>query len=266
VEGSQRLEPETILSYTKLRVGGSYTRETLDAALRDLYETELFADVQIRDNAGVLTVTVKENPVINRIVLEGNKRLKEDKIRPEIKMAPREIYHPLQGARRCRPHYRAVPPPGPLCRHRRAEDGEAGAEPRRYRVRNQRRAEIQGPPDQHHRQQQVFPTASCAAKWRPSRRALPASFSSGTSYDPDRMAYDQQKMRQFYLTQGYADFRVVSAVAELTPDKQDFIITYVVEEGQRYKFGDVRRWRATLRDLSGERLTSMLPMQEGRLV
>ncbi|MCI2054506.1 MAG: outer membrane protein assembly factor BamA, partial [Sphingobium sp.] len=92
VEGSQRLEPETILSYTKLRVGGSYTRETLDAALRDLYETELFADVQIRDNAGVLTVTVKENPVINRIVLEGNKRVKEDKIRPEIKMAPREIY------------------------------------------------------------------------------------------------------------------------------------------------------------------------------
>ena len=53
------------------------------------------------------------------------------------------------------------------------------------------------------------------------------------------MAYDQQKLRQFYLTQGYADFRVTSAVAELTPDKKDFIITYVVEEGPRYKFGDV---------------------------
>jgi outer membrane protein insertion porin family len=56
-------------------------------------------------------------------------------------------------------------------------------------------------------------------------------FSSGTSYDPDRLAFDQQKLRQFYLTNGYADFRVVSAVAELTPDKKDFIITYVVEEG-----------------------------------
>ena len=56
-------------------------------------------------------------------------------------------------------------------------------------------------------------------------------FSSGTSYDPDRMAFDQQKLRQFYLTEGYADFRVVSAVAELTPDKKDFILTYVVEEG-----------------------------------
>jgi outer membrane protein insertion porin family len=76
------------------------------------------------------------------------------------------------------------------------------------------------------------------------------------------MAYDQQKMRQFYLTQGYADFRVVSAVAELTPDKQDFIITYVVEEGQRYKFGDVKV-ESDIRDLSGERLTSMLPMHKG---
>src|SRR3546814_8423596 len=64
-------------------------------------------------------------------------------------------------------------------------------------------------------------------------------FSSGTSYDPDRLAYDQQKLRQFYLTEGYADFRVISAVAELTPNKRDFIITYVVEEGDRYKFGDV---------------------------
>src|SRR3546814_7808141 len=64
-------------------------------------------------------------------------------------------------------------------------------------------------------------------------------FRSGTRYDPDRLAYDQQKLRQFYLTEGYADFRVSSAVAELTPNKRDFIITYVVEEGDRYKFGDV---------------------------
>ena len=78
-------------------------------------------------------------------------------------------------------------------------------------------------------------------------------FSSGDSYDPDKLAYDQSKLRQFYLTEGYADFRVVSAVAELTPDKRDFIMTYVVEEGDRYKFGDVaveselRDFKPTLR-------------------
>ncbi|MFZ2979569.1 MAG: POTRA domain-containing protein, partial [Sphingobium sp.] len=73
ITGQQRLESDTILSYTKLRVGQPYTRETLDQALRDLFETELFADVQIRDDNGTLTIEVKENPVINRIVLEGNK-------------------------------------------------------------------------------------------------------------------------------------------------------------------------------------------------
>jgi outer membrane protein insertion porin family len=87
-------------------------------------------------------------------------------------------------------------------------------------------------------------------------------FSSGTSYDPDRLAFDQQKLRQFYLTQGYADFRVVSAIAELTPDKQDFIITYVVEEGDRYKFGDVKV-ESQIRDFDSERLTTTLRMKKG---
>jgi outer membrane protein insertion porin family len=87
-------------------------------------------------------------------------------------------------------------------------------------------------------------------------------FRGGTSYDPDRMAYDQQKLRQFYLTQGYADFRVVSAEAELTPDKRDFIITYVVEEGKRYKFGDIKV-ESQLRDFDSEMLQKTLPMKKG---
>src|SRR6185369_3064521 len=87
-------------------------------------------------------------------------------------------------------------------------------------------------------------------------------FSSGTSYDPDRLAFDQQKLRQFYLTKGYADFRVVSAVAELTPDKKDFIITYVVEEGQRYKFGDLKV-DSQLRDFDSDKLAAALPMKKG---
>ncbi|HEY0163917.1 MAG TPA: outer membrane protein assembly factor BamA, partial [Sphingomicrobium sp.] len=86
--------------------------------------------------------------------------------------------------------------------------------------------------------------------------------SGNTSYDPDRLAFDQQKLRQFYLIQGYADFRVVSAVAELTPDKRDFIITYVVEEGERYKFGDVKV-DSQIRDLNSEALQRTLPMKTG---
>ncbi|MPT48105.1 MAG: outer membrane protein assembly factor BamA [Sphingobium sp.] len=261
VTGQQRLEPETILSYTKLRVGGSYTRETLDTALRDLYETELFADVQIRDDQGVLTIAVKENPVINRIVLEGNKRLKEDKIRPEIRMASRQIY--------TRSKVRAD-----VARiielYRRQGRFAASVEPKLVQL-DQNRVDIifeitEGPKSKVRQiniiGNEKFSDGDLRAQMVTKQSRFFRLFSSGTSYDPDRLAYDQQKLRQYYLTEGYADFRVISAVAELTPDKQDFIITYVVEEGDRYKFGDVSV-KSDIRDLSGDRLTSMLPMKKG---
>jgi outer membrane protein insertion porin family len=86
--------------------------------------------------------------------------------------------------------------------------------------------------------------------------------SSNTSYDPDRLAFDQQLLRQYYLTNGYADFRVVSAVAELTQDKRDFIITYVLEEGERYKFGPTSV-ESQLRDFNSEFLTNAIGIREG---
>ncbi|MBJ7445147.1 MAG: outer membrane protein assembly factor BamA, partial [Sphingobium sp.] len=261
VTGTQRLEPDTILSYTKLRVGQPFTQETLDQGLRDLYETELFADVQIRNDNGALIVEVKENPVINRIVLEGNKRLKEDKIRPEIKLAPRQIY--------TRSKVRAD-----VARiielYRRQGRFAASVEPKMVQL-DQNRVDIvfeitEGPKSKVRQiniiGNEKFKDGALRSQMVTKQSRWFRLFSSGTSYDPDRLAYDQQKLRQYYLTEGYADFRVISAVAELTPDKQDFIITYVVEEGDRYKFGDVKV-ESDIRDLSGDGLTKRLPMKKG---
>ena len=261
VEGSQRLEPDTVLSYTKLRIGDSYTRETLDQALRDLYASELFSDVQIRDDSGALTIQVTENPVINRIVLEGNKRLKDDKILPEIKMAPRQIY--------TRSKVRAD-----VARiielYRRQGRFAAVVDPKLVTL-DQNRVdivyEISEGPKSKVRQINIigndrFSDGKLRGEMATKQSRWFRIFSSGTTYDPDRMAYDQQKLRQFYLTEGYADFRVVSAVAELTSNKQDFIITYVVEEGERYKFGHVGV-KSDIRDLSSEGLTRSLRMREG---
>ena len=72
VTGNQRLEAQTILSYLRLRIGQTYDRATLDQALKDLAATELFKDFQISDDNGALTIQVAENPVINRVILEGN--------------------------------------------------------------------------------------------------------------------------------------------------------------------------------------------------
>jgi outer membrane protein insertion porin family len=262
ISGNQRIEPDTVLSYTKLRVGEPYTRETLDAALKDLFAAELFSDVQIRDDNGALTINVVENPVINRIVLEGNKRLKDEKILPEIKMAPRQIY--------TRSKVRAD-----VARiielYRRQGRFAAVVDPKLVKL-DQNRVdivyEISEGPKSKVRQINIigndkFSDGRLRGEMATKQARFFRLFSSGTTYDPDRLAYDQQKMRQFYLTQGYADFRVVSAVAELTPNKQDFIITYVVEEGPRYKFGDVSV-QSEIRDLSSETLSRTLTMKKGQ--
>jgi len=261
VVGAQRLEPDTIRSYIKLRLGQPYSQTAADQALKDLFATELFANVQITNAAGAVTITVQENPVINRIVLEGNKRLKEEKILPEIKLAPRQIF--------TRSKVRAD-----VARiielYKRQGRFAASVEPKMVML-DQNRVDIvfeiqEGPKSKVRRiniiGNEAFSDGELRGEMVTKQTGLTKIFSGGTSYDPDRMAFDQQKMRQFYLTKGYADFRIVSAVAELTPDKKDFIITYVVEEGKRYKFGDVKV-ESQLRDFDGDRLAAQLAMKKG---
>lgn len=261
VTGNQRLEADTIRSYIKLRAGQPYTQAAADQALKDLYATELFADVQVRNDAGIVVIEVRENPVINRIILEGNKRIKDDKILPEIKLAPRQIF--------TRSKVRAD-----VARiielYKRQGRFAAVVEPKMVSLEQNRVdivMEITEGPKSKVRQINIignekFSDGELRGEMVTKQTSLTRIFSSGTSYDPDRLAFDQQKLRQFYLTKGYADFRVVSAVAELTPDKEDFIITYVVEEGQRYKFGDVQV-NSQLREFDGDALEKQLPMKSG---
>ena len=262
ISGNQRLEPETVISYMPLRVGEQYNNERLDEALKALLATELFADVTIAGaDTGNIVVQVRENPVINRIILEGNKRLKEDKIRPEIRLAPRQIF--------TRSKVRAD-----VARivelYRRQGRFAASVEPKIVQL-DQNRVDLvfeveEGPKS---RVQQIniignqqFTDGELRGEMATKQARLTSFFSGNTSYDPDRLAFDQQKLRLFYLTNGYADFRVVSAVAELTPDRRDFIITYVVEEGDRYKFADVKV-ESEIRDFKPLDLAKTVPFKTG---
>ncbi|WP_315765066.1 outer membrane protein assembly factor BamA [Sphingomonas sp. Y38-1Y] len=262
VLGNQRIEPDTVLSYTKLRVGQPYTNETVDQAIKDLLASDLLQTVQIEGvETGDLIVRVVENPIINRIVLEGNKRLKNDKILPEIKLKPRQIF--------TRTAVRAD-----VARiielYRRQGRFAAVVEPKQVNL-DQNRVdvvfEITEGPKSKVRQINIignekYDDDELRKQMATKQARFFRFFSSNTSYDQDRLAYDQQKLRQFYLTEGYADFRVISAVAELTPDKEDFIITYVVEEGPRYKFGDVEV-DSGIRDFDGAKLAAGLPIKKG---
>ena len=262
VTGNQRLEPETVISYAALRPGQSYDREQLDQALRELYATELFADVIITGaETGDLVIQVRENPVINRIVLEGNRRIKEDKIMPEIRLAPRQIFT----RSRARADVARI-----IELYRRQGRFAANVEPQIIQL-DQNRVDVvfeinEGPRSRVRRinilGNERFSDGRLRGEMETQEARFYRIFSSSDTYDPDRLNYDQQKLRQFYLTQGYADFRVVSAVAELTPDRRDFIITYVVEEGERYRFGEVNL-ESSIRDFRPDEFRSTLPMNAG---
>ncbi|UVO49259.1 outer membrane protein assembly factor BamA [Sphingomonas sp. SUN019] len=262
VEGTQRIEAETALSYTKLRVGQAYTNETLDQGIKDLYASDLFADVSVSGaDSGEIVLRVRENPIINRVILEGNKRLKEDKITKEIKLKPRQIFTRTavrQDVARIIELYR------------RQGRFAASVDPKMVAL-DQNRVdvvfEISEGPKSKVRQiniigNEVFDDDTLREQMATKQARFFRLLSGNTSYDQDRLAYDQQKLRQYYLTQGYADFRVTSAVAELTPDKKDFIITYVVEEGPRYKFGAVSV-DSDIRDFDDKKLASSLAIKQG---
>ena len=262
VSGAQRLEPQTILSYIRARPGDAYTAAVGDQVLKDLSATELFSSYSVRFEDGNLIIDITENPVINRIILEGNERIKNDKILPEIRLAPRQIF--------TRSKVRAD-----VARiielYKRQGRFAATVEPKMVELSQNRVDvvfEIDEGPKSKVRQINIigneqFSDGELKGEMVTKETGGLLSFlSSNTSYDPDRLAFDQQNLRTFYLTEGYADFRVVSAVAELTPDKEDFIITYVVEEGQRYKFGDVQV-ESQLRDFDGDAMEQRLGMKTG---
>jgi len=263
VRGNQRLEPATIISYANLTPGQTYTAETLDQALKDLYATELFADVVITGaDTGNIVITVQENPVINRIVIEGEQRIKEDKILPEIQLKPREIFT----RSKVRADVDRI-----IELYKRQGRFAARVEPKIVQL-DQNRVdlvfEIYEGPLSKVRQiniigNEAFPDGRLQKEmFTREAGGLLGFLRSNDTYDPDRLAADQQKLRAFYLTQGYADFRVVSALAELTPDRRDFIITYVIEEGPRYKFGTVDA-ESALRDMPKEQVMEVVDIEPG---
>ena len=261
VRGTERLEPETVRSYINLSIGERYDRDRLDQAVKALYASELFADATIRDDNGTLIVEVKENPVINRIIIEGAKRVKEEKIREEVRLAPRQIFT----------RSKARADVGRILElYRRSGRFAASIEPKIVQLEQNRVDvvfEIQEGPKSKVRQINILGNEQFSEKDIRGTMATKQArtwrfFTSNDTYDPDRLAYDAQKLRQFYLTEGYADFRVVSTVAELTPDKKDFIVTYVLDEGQRYKFGKVEL-DSQIRDIKPKEFEPLIQIKAG---
>lgn len=261
VDGTQRIEATTVLSYLSVRPGDVIDRDQLDTSLKTLFGTGLFADVGLQVQGNVLVVKVVENPIINRIALEGNKKVESDKLEQELQLRPRTVYT----------RTRVQADVDRLLEiYRRSGRYSARIEPKVIQLDGNRVDVVfeidEGPRTPVRRINFVGNTHYSDADLRDIVQTKEAVWwrflTSNDSYDPDRVQFDKELLRRYYLREGYADFRVVSSNAELTPDKQDFFLTFTVDEGERYKFNKVEI-KGELKGLDVEPLKEELTFENG---
>lgn len=250
--GSERIEPETIMTYLDVKVGDRMTQETLDRALKSLFGTGLFTDVTLRQKGRTLEVHVVENPVINEIAFEGNDKLDDEALLAEIQLRPRQVFTRNKVQSDLNRLYQL---------YRRNGRFSANIEPKAIKL-DQNRINLvfeisEGPVtkvrtirfvgNKHYDDDKLRSEISTKeTRWY-------KFLTSDDRYDPDRTAYDQELLRRFYLSQGYADFQVVSSTAELSQDRDNFFMTFTVDEGLRYKVGDITI-KSDLRNFDAETL------------
>lgn len=261
IEGVQRIEPDTVRTYLLVREGDPFDPARIDRSLKSLFATGLFSDVSMARDNGTLIVSVAENPIINRVAFEGNRRIDNETLESETVLRPRVIYtrSKVQG------DVRRI-----LTLYRRSGRFAATVEPQIIQLPDNRVDLVfvidEGPATKVESIRFIGNEAYSDSRLREVIRTRQSAWwrflATEDTYDPDRLALDQELLRRFYLSRGYADFRVISAVAELTPEREDFFITFTIEEGARYRFGEINI-ETTLVDLDPERLRGQIEFSEG---
>jgi outer membrane protein insertion porin family len=261
VDGTQRIEPGTVISYLLIQKGDPFDAGRIDRSLKSLFATGLFADVALRREGDTLVISVVENPVINRIAFEGNKEIGDESLDAEVSLRPRIIYtrtkvqndvKRISDLYRSQGHFAATVEPKVIQLPQNRIDlvfeiveGEETFVRKIRFVGNNKFSDS--------RLREIIRTRE--DRWY-------RFFSSDNTFDVDRMTLDRELLRRFYLSNGHADFRVTSAIAELTPDRKDFFITFTVEEGVRYQFGDITV-DARLRNIDEKEIIDTVEIEKG---
>lgn len=235
VSGSERIEEATVVSYMDLKPGDTLDEVAIDRALKSLFSTGLFADVNVVNaGGGVVKVSVSENPIVNQISFEGNDKIEDDELLGEIQLRPRQVFTRTKVQ-------------SDLSRlnqvYRRQGRFSVNIEPKVIRL-DQNRVDLVFEIDEGDVTEvktirfvgnKRFDDDKLRSVISTKQAAWYRFLSSDDRYDEDRLSYDQELLRNYYLSRGYADFSVVSATAELSPDKKSFFLTFTVDEGDRYK-------------------------------
>jgi outer membrane protein insertion porin family len=261
IEGNQRIEGGTIRSYMLVAPGDPFDQDRIDRSLKTLYATGLFQDVKLQREGVVLVVRVVENPIVNRVAFEGNHKLSDEQLRPDLELRARSVFTPAL-AQTDRQHV--------LDLYARRGRFDATVEPKVIRLA-QNRVDVvfeinEGETTLISRIAFVGNHAFSEGRLREvvnsREEAWWRFFSSSDTFDPERLTFDKELLRRFYLHEGYIDIDITNGKAELSPDRKAFFETFTINEGERIRVGKVGIV-SHLRKLAADELTDKLLMEEG---
>ena len=238
VEGNKRVEPETVRSYLTFSTGDAYDPAKVDESLKALFATGLFQDVRIRREGSTIVIVLLENPIVSRVAFEGNREVEDDTLAAEVQLKARAVYTRA----RVQADVQRI-----LDVYRRQGLYAAQVDPKIINLDNNRIDVVfeisEGPSTKVRAINFIGNSAFSDSQLRyviSTTQTNLLSFLKGTNvYDPDRLNLDRELLRQFYMKNGYADVRIVSATADLDRDGRGFFITFTIEEGERYRFGPI---------------------------
>jgi outer membrane protein insertion porin family len=247
VEGNQRIEAASIRSYFHPGRGEQLEAADLDAALKALYATRLFADVRITHSGDQLIVTVVENPILNRVALEGNKKLKDEQLKAEIQSkSGGPLWRPVvqEDVARIAEIYRRsgyfAARVEPKIIARSSQQADLVFEIQEGGKTGVKKIQFAG--------NHAYSSDQLKGAIRTGETNLLSFLLNNDVYDPDRIEADRDLLRRYYLRHGYADIRVVAARAQFDPDQKGIVVTFNIEEGSQYRIGSVDL-RSNLREL-----------------
>ncbi|WP_420962019.1 outer membrane protein assembly factor BamA [Brucella sp. IR073] len=239
VRGNRRVDAATIRDNIGIQPGKSFSNNDIDEAIKRLFAMGLFSDVQIKQVGGALVVSVSEYSVVNNVLFQGNKKIKDPQLAAAVQLKAREPFDPVKmeaDKEAILDAYRRIGRSDATVNARTIDLGE-GRVNVVYEINEGDRTKIGAI-------NFVGNEAFGSRRLRDvisTKRTNPLSWlTRGDVYDEDKLRADEEALRRFYYNRGYADFRVVSSNAVLDPATNEYTITITVDEGQKYTFGDVQ--------------------------
>ena len=261
ISGNSRVSDSTISAYLPVRVGDAISEDSLDNAIDSLFATKLFNDVTINIEGTRISIAVVENPIVNRVNIEGNDVLDDERLLAELDIQPRRVFTrkvAVDATQKLLEIYRL--------------SGRYAAEitPQVIRLDNNRVDLIfevdEGPlikvtsisfigneTFSDFALRQVI--SSRQVRWW-------AFLSSVDKYDESRLDYDARLLRQFYLGRGYANIQIKRAQGGLLADRSGFALTFEIDEGKRYKLRDVN-FTSQITDIDVSKFRDDIPLEKG---